>query len=172
MTCPTCGEPPTCLSEQMAVQATLIASLTEPGAWDDARDSRTCWETQEPVTNADGHQQLWCAQGHDWWTQPTEQPQSLEGSAHPGSPGTTATPMLIAWEWGEHGSGLFIERLLMTPGQREELEHRLSLLEAQGNIRDVHLGPEQAIPTPYEEFRARYELLDEGLPSLPSGSAA
>ena len=78
-TCPTCGEPARARAETVASQVSL-AFDADTEEYDFAGESEVIWDTQEPVVQA-GRENLWCANGHEWWTRPLEEPEGPEGSA-------------------------------------------------------------------------------------------
>lgn len=75
-TCPTCAKPAAELAEMVAAQA-LLTYDEESGEYEYAGESRVCWDGQETL-EADGMQNLYCENGHDWWTAPV---QEHEGAA-------------------------------------------------------------------------------------------
>jgi hypothetical protein len=68
-------------------------------------------------------------------------------------------PYLVSWVWAENGSGAFVERVALSDAEYHDLNRRLDRLVEGGDIVDVYLGPEQEVPTPYEEFLQRNEFL-------------
>src|SRR2546427_305142 len=71
-------------------------------------------------------------------------------------------PILVNWIYndGDDGSNAFIERVLATPEEKERLHMRLLTLtdpsvdsrKRGGAIYDLYVGPEQSVPTPFEDF--------------------
>jgi hypothetical protein len=71
-------------------------------------------------------------------------------------------PILVNWIYndGVDGSNAFIERVLATPEDEERLRQRLLKLtdpsvdsrKRSGAIYDLYVGPEQSVPTPFEDF--------------------
>ncbi len=74
----------------------------------------------------------------------------------------TRCPILVNWVYndGDRGSNAFIERVLATPDEEERLRQRLLKLTdpsvdsrtRSGAIYDLYVGPEQSVPTPFEDF--------------------
>ena len=78
--CPACGEPARSRAETVASQASLLFHL-DTEEYDFAGESEVLWDTQEPVVQ-EGRENLWCANGHEWWTRPVpEPPVPEEGQA-------------------------------------------------------------------------------------------
>ncbi len=77
-------------------------------------------------------------------------------------------PILVNWIYndGDHGSNAFIERVLATPDEEERLRERLLKLTdpsvdsctRSGVIYDLYVGPEQSVPTPFEDFWRELDL--------------
>ena len=77
-------------------------------------------------------------------------------------------PILVNWIYndGDDGSSAFIERVLATPEEEERLRRRLLKLTdpsvdsrtRSAAIYDLYVGPEQSIPTPYEDFWRELDL--------------
>ena len=72
--CPTCGEPAKARAELVASQVSLLFNPdTEEYAF--AGESEVIWDAQEPVVQEEGKENLWCANGHGWWTRPIKEPE-------------------------------------------------------------------------------------------------
>lgn len=77
-------------------------------------------------------------------------------------------PILVNWIYNDndHGSNAFIERVLATPDEEEHLRQRLLKLTdpsvdsrpRSGAIYDLYVGPEQSVPTPFEDFWRELDL--------------
>jgi hypothetical protein len=77
-------------------------------------------------------------------------------------------PILVNWIYndGDHGSNAFIERVLATPDEGERLRQRLLRLTdpsvdsrtRSGAIYDLYVGPEQSVPTSFEDFWRELDL--------------
>ncbi|MEK6838540.1 MAG: hypothetical protein AABY08_02220 [Candidatus Thermoplasmatota archaeon] len=77
-------------------------------------------------------------------------------------------PILVNWVYndGDDGSNAFIERILATPEEEERLRRRLLELtdpwvdgrKRSGAIYDLYVGPEQSVPTPFEDFWRELDL--------------
>lgn len=77
-------------------------------------------------------------------------------------------PILVNWVYndGADGSNAFIERVLATPEEEECLRQRLLKLidlsvdsrKRSGPIYDLYVGPEQSVPTPFEDFWRELDL--------------
>jgi len=71
-------------------------------------------------------------------------------------------PILVNWvdNDGDDGSNAFIERVLATPDEEARVRQRLLGLTDRsvesrarsGTIYDLYVGPEQTVPTPFEDF--------------------
>ncbi|MGH7338860.1 MAG: hypothetical protein ACREKH_00055 [Candidatus Rokuibacteriota bacterium] len=70
--------------------------------------------------------------------------------------------ILVNWVYndGDDGSNAFIERVLATSEEEAHLRQRLFSLtdpsvdgrKRRGAIYDLYVGPEQSVPTPFEDF--------------------
>ena len=77
-------------------------------------------------------------------------------------------PILVNWIYndGDDGSNAFIERVLATPDEEARLRRRLLELtdrsgdgrKRSGAIYDLYVGPEQSVPTPFEDFWRELDL--------------
>jgi len=77
-------------------------------------------------------------------------------------------PILVNWIYndGDDGSSAFIERVLATPDEEARLRQRLLNLtdssvdsrKRSGAIYDLYVGPEQSVPTPFEDFWRELDL--------------
>ena len=77
-------------------------------------------------------------------------------------------PILVNWIYndGDDGSNAFIERVLATPEEEARLRRRLLKLtdpsvdirKRSGAIYDLYVGPEQSVPTPFEDFWRELDL--------------
>ncbi len=85
MVCPQCGAPAKELAEVVSVQSPLIL---EEGAYEfEQSGSRICWDGQMPAEDPAGRGNLYCPNGHDWWTFPLDEQ---------GQPILNATPPVVA----------------------------------------------------------------------------
>jgi hypothetical protein len=86
---------------------------------------------------------------------------------------SVARPLLVMWVYSSDSgeSYGFSERVLATPDEEERLHERLSKSVDADLIYDLYIGPEQATPTPFEEFwqnlDANPALYDEEEPDDP-----
>ena len=77
-------------------------------------------------------------------------------------------PILVNWVYndGVEGSNAFVERVRATPEEEERLLQRLLKLtdasvdsrKRSGAIYDLYVGPEQSVPTPFEDFWRELDL--------------
>ncbi len=77
-------------------------------------------------------------------------------------------PILVNWIYndGDDGSNAFVERVLATPDEEARLRRRLLELtdrsgdgrKRSGAIYDLYVGPEQSVPTPFEDFWRELDL--------------
>ena len=66
-TCPECGEHARYTAELVPAQAVLAYDpATDAFEW--AGETEVCWNGQETVVDAEGREELWCANGHGWQT--------------------------------------------------------------------------------------------------------
>lgn len=75
--CPTCGEPAKARAEMVASQVSLLFN-PDTEEYDFAGESEVIWDAQEPVVREEGKENLWCANGHGWWTRPIPEPVPAE----------------------------------------------------------------------------------------------
>jgi len=77
-------------------------------------------------------------------------------------------PILVNWVYndGDDGSNAFIERVLATPEEEARLRRRLLELTDRsvdgrtrsGAVYDLYVGPEQSVPTPFEDVWLELDL--------------
>jgi hypothetical protein len=70
-------------------------------------------------------------------------------------------PYLVCWAWAQDDVGVFLERVTLTDEEKTDLEGRLQRLEDGDDIADWYVGPEQEVPTPYNEFLKENSFLIE-----------
>lgn len=71
MQCPECGGEPFELAENCPAQAGLMNVGTAAAPrFEYAGGSRMISECQEPIVDSEGRHNLWCCNGHEWWTRP------------------------------------------------------------------------------------------------------
>jgi hypothetical protein len=67
-------------------------------------------------------------------------------------------PILVSWVYPDSNEA-FVERILATPEEEARLRRYLNIRRRNETIYDLYIGPEQSVPTPFEEFWYNLETM-------------